>query len=129
MIGETLPSCKISPLTYAEFQSGVTMDVNSIGLSGLNAAALGVSVTANNIANVNTKDFKAQRLDQEDLAQGGTRPAALRESQEPPMPEGSNVDLASEFTNLITQSGAYQANLKVLQTQSQMLGSALDLKA
>lgn len=108
---------------------GITMDVNSIGLSGLNAAALGVSVTANNIANANTKDFRAQRLDLEDLAQGGTRPAALRERQEPPVSEGSNVDLASEFTNLITQSGAYQANLKVIQTQSQILGSALDLKA
>ncbi len=105
------------------------MDVNSIGLSGLNTAALGVSVTANNIANTNTRDFRAQRLDQEDLAQGGTRPAALRERQEPPAPEGSNVDLATEFTNLMAQSGAYQANLKVVQTQAQLLGTALDLKA
>ncbi len=105
------------------------MGVNAIGLSGMNAAALGVAVTANNVANVNTRDFKAQRLDQEDLAQGGTRPAALRESQEPMAPEGSNVDLASEMTNLISQGGAYQANVKALQTQDQMLGTAMDLKA
>ncbi len=105
------------------------MDVNSIGLSGVNTVALSIGVTANNVANVNTKDFKAQRLEQEDQVQGGTRPATLRESQEPPAPEGSNVDLAFETTNLITQSGAYQANLKVLQTQNQMLGTAMDLKA
>jgi len=105
------------------------MDVNSIGLSGVNAAALGTSVTANNIANANTRDFKAKRLDLEDQVQGGTRPGVLRESQAPLAPEGSNVDLASELTNLITQGGAYQANLKVLQAQSQMLGATLDLKA
>jgi flagellar hook protein FlgE len=105
------------------------MAVNSVGLSGVNAAALGIAVTANNVANVNTKDFKAKRLEQADLAQGGTRPAGLSESQEPPVPEGSNVDLASEFTNLIAQGGAYQANLKVIETQNQMLGAAMDLKA
>ena len=105
------------------------MDVSSIGLSGLNTAALGTSVIANNISNANTKDFKAQRLDQADLAQGGTRAASLRESQEPTSPEGSNVDLASEFTGLIAQSGAYQANLQVIQTQNQILGATLDLKA
>ena len=105
------------------------MDVNGIGLSGMNAAALGISVAAHNVANANTKDFRAQRLEQEDLAQGGTRPAALVESREPVAPEGSNVDLATEMTSLIGQGGAYQANLKVIQAQDQMLGTAMDLKA
>lgn len=105
------------------------MDVNSMGLSGMNTAALGMAVSANNVANVNTKDFKAKRMEQEDLAQGGTRPAAIRESEEPSTPEGSNVDLASEFTNQITQSGAYKANLKVIEAQNQLLGTALNLKA
>jgi flagellar basal-body rod protein FlgC len=105
------------------------MDVNSVGLSGVTTAALGTAVTANNIANVNTNGYKAKRLDQEDLAQGGTRPAALRVSQEPTAPEGSNVDLATEVTALMSQGGAYQANLKVIETENQMLGKALDLKA
>jgi len=105
------------------------MDVNSIGLSGVNTAALGTAVTANNIANANTKDFKAKRLDQEDQAQGGTRPAALRESQEPAAPEGSNVDLASEFISLIGQGAAYKANLKVVEAENQFLGTAIDLKS
>jgi flagellar hook protein FlgE len=105
------------------------MDVNSIGLSGVNTAALGATVTANNIANANTKDFKAKRLEQEELAQGGTRPSALRESQEPPSPEGSNVDLATEFTSLIGQGVTYKANLKVVEAQTEFLGTALDLKS
>jgi flagellar hook protein FlgE len=105
------------------------MDVNAMGLSGMSTAALGMAVSANNVANVNTKDFKAKRMEQEDLAQGGTRPAAIRESQEPPAPEGSNVDLASEMTNQISQSGAYKANLKMVEAQNQLLGTALNLKA
>jgi len=103
------------------------MDLISTGLSGLKAASQSIAVTAHNVANGNTPDFKAKRLDFEDVAQGGVRPAALRESQE--AAEGSNVDLTGEFTNLLVQSGAYRANLKVLQTADEILGSTLDLKA
>lgn len=105
------------------------MSVNSIGSSGVNTAALGLAVSANNIANANTKDFRAKRLDQEEQAQGGTRPSALRESEALPAPDGSNVDLATEFTQMMEQGTAYKANLKLLETQDQTLGTALDLKA
>ncbi len=105
------------------------MDATSIGVSGLNAMTAGVAVNANNVANVNTKDFKAKRLDFEDRVQGGVQPATLRESPEPTTPEGSNVDLATEFTSIATQADTYKANSRVLQAQKEMLGTVLDLKA
>jgi flagellar hook protein FlgE len=104
------------------------MDTFSIALSGLQAATTGIGVTANNVANVNSKDYKAKRLDLEEQKEGGVRPSALRESQEPTEPNGSNVDLATEFTSQMLQSNSYQANLKMLQTQNQILGQAMDLK-
>jgi len=104
------------------------MDSFAISLSGLQAASTGVSVTANNLANLNSKDYKAKRLDLEEQREGGVQEAKLTESQEPTVPGGSNVDLPTEITNLMTQSNAYSANLKVMQTHEQMLGMAMDLK-
>jgi flagellar hook protein FlgE len=42
--------------------------------------------------------------------------------------EGSNVDLASEFSNLIVAQQAYSANAKVVTTASQLLQVTLDMK-
>jgi len=105
------------------------MNATSIALSGLQAASMGFGVTANNVANVNSVDYKAQRLDLEEQQEGGVRASALKESQEPTEQGGSNVDLATEFTNSMLQASTYQANLKVMEAQKQVLGMTLDLKA
>jgi flagellar hook protein FlgE len=42
------------------------------------------------------------------------------------MRETSNVDLAEEIPNLMVTKRAYQANLKTIETQDEMLGSLLD---
>jgi flagellar hook protein FlgE len=52
----------------------------------------------------------------------------VRQSPAPLNPGGSNVDLAAQAVNLDTQGTAYQADLKFVQAQNQMLGSALDLQ-
>lgn len=96
-------------------------------ISGMNAAALGVAATANNIANLQSKDFRAQRVDLQDREAGGVEIADLRESQELGAPEGSNVDMATEMTNLMTQSTTYEANLKALKVQDQLIGQTLNL--
>lgn len=105
------------------------MDPMSMALSGLGASARQLAVGANNLANLNTRDYKAKRLDLEDQAGGGVRPAALRESEAPAVPEGSNVDLPTELVGQMLPSVAYKANLEVILTQDQMTGQALDLKA
>ena len=42
--------------------------------------------------------------------------------------EGSNVDLATEFSQLIVAQQAYSANAKVVTTASQLLQVTLDMK-
>ncbi|MEX0944451.1 MAG: flagellar hook protein FlgE [Balneolaceae bacterium] len=42
--------------------------------------------------------------------------------------EGSNVDLAKEFTNMITSQRAYQSNARVISTSDEMLTEAVNLK-
>jgi flagellar basal-body rod protein FlgG len=51
---------------------------------------------------------------------GGISQAAL---------EGSNVDPGLEMINLMLGQRGFQANIKVLQTAGEMLGSVLDIKA
>ena len=105
------------------------MDGIAASLSGVRTAALSVAVTGNNVANVNTPEFRARRLEQQDQAQGGVRPSGLRESQEATVPGGSNVDLATEAVALKTDSLSYAANLKFLKVQDDLLGSVLDMKS
>lgn len=42
--------------------------------------------------------------------------------------EGSNVDLAKEFTDMITSQRAYQSNARVITTSDEMLTEAVNLK-
>ncbi|MDR8394249.1 flagellar hook protein FlgE [Aliifodinibius sp. S!AR15-10] len=42
--------------------------------------------------------------------------------------EGSNVDLAQEFTEMITSQRAYQSNARVISTSDEMLTEAVNLK-
>ena len=104
------------------------MDAMSVSLAGMNAATRGVAVVANNGANANSKDYKAKRVDFEDIAGGGVRPSQLRESEETTFAGGSNVDLATEFTNLLAYADTYKINAKVLEVQQEILGTAMDLK-
>jgi hypothetical protein len=65
------------------------MDAASVSLAGMNAATMGVAVVANNVANANSKDYRAKRLDFEDLREGGVKPSQLRESEEAGVPGGT----------------------------------------
>jgi flagellar basal body rod protein FlgG len=96
------------------------MDLTAISLSALRTAGLGSAVRAN---------YQAKRLEQEDQAQGGVRPAGLFASPDPTVPNGSNVDLAVEFTEGLVDTATYQAGLRVLRTADELLGQTLDLKA
>jgi len=107
----------------------MAVDGISAGLSGLRTAAQGVALSASNVANLNTPGYRARSLVQAEQAQGGVAGVAVAQSQEPLAPGGSNVDLATEAVNLKTQGVGYQADLKFLEVQNRLLGSALDMKA
>ena len=112
--------------------------INS-ALSGLLAFQKKVDSIANNTANVYTPGYKKTRVtlaSQE--PQGVTAnvqkietpgPLALEQTSDgEQLVEQSNVELSEELPNLMLSRRFFQANLKVIQTADEMLGSLLDTK-
>lgn len=106
-------------------------------VSALRAFVTKLGVTANNIANFNTDGFKKSRGILHEDNNGGVRVEISRdaspgyrydviENDEVVEKETSNVDLAEEIPDLMMTKRAYQANLKSLKAQDEMLGSLLD---
>ena len=106
-------------------------------VSALRAFVRKLGVTADNIANVNTDGFKRNRASIQADENGGIRVEIRRddspgfrydvtENGKTSEKETSNVDLAAEIPNLMVIKRAYQANLKTLETQDEMMGSLLD---
>jgi len=106
-------------------------------LSALDAYGQKVDVTANNIANVNTDGFKKSRAVLQEADSSGVvvsidkvnTPGAsiLSEDGTGEVRESSNVDLAEEIVNLQTAKHGFEANLKTLKTEEEMLGSLFDI--
>jgi flagellar basal-body rod protein FlgC len=106
-------------------------------VSALRAFVTKLGVTADNIANANTDGFKKNRVTFQTDQSGGVR-VEIRRDETPGFrydvtengvtleKETSNVDLTEEIPNLMVTKRAYQANLKTLETQDEMLGSLLD---
>jgi flagellar hook protein FlgE len=106
-------------------------------VSALRGLVTKLGVTADNIANVNTDGFKKSRVAFQADRNGGVqveiskddspgfRYAAV-ENGETVEKEASNVDLTEEIPDLMVTKRAYQANLKILETQDEILGSLLD---
>ena len=96
-------------------------------VSGMQVSALRMDVSANNIANVNTPGFE-----QSDLVQvSGSASAVSGTIRRIPNPDPttSGTDLAKEMGGeMTTAKTGYSANLKVIKTQDEMLGSLLDIK-
>ena len=121
----------------------------SPSLSALNVLATSLQVTANNIANVNTNEFKASSTrfetgprDQgvqiseirKDGSPGAFVPAALfteengKSMQRMGWIETSNTDYAREFTTMISTQRAYEANIASVRTADEMVGYLLNTK-
>ncbi len=113
----------------------------SISASGINNALRRNELTAHNIANSQTPEFRAARAVSVDIAGGGvgigeitrdttstpeTSPTGTLEF--PPSPaQRSNVNLATELTNTLVNKNAFQANVAAFKAQADLLGELLDL--
>ena len=107
-------------------------------LSALQAYKKSMGVTANNIANVNTAEFKKSRATMKEGVSGnvevdvskvntpGLRYQEL-DGDQMVAKETSNVNLEEELPDLMVIQRTYEANLKVLQTRDKMLGTTLDI--
>ena len=110
-------------------------------LSAVQAYSLKTQATANNVANLNTDGFKgdlvtlSSQLPQgvttnvsKDTSAGALLPEMTSTGEEE-MVEQSNVDLAKEMVDLITEKHGFSANIKTLQTADEMSKTVIDLKA
>jgi flagellar hook-associated protein FlgK len=96
--------------------------VNLSPLSGMSAADLLLSATADNTANLDTPDYHAKRVDLATAATGGVTATVSRAPD-------AGVDLVEQMTNLVTASVVYQANARVLRTAMDTDRAVLDILA
>ena len=108
--------------------------INS-SISALHALGTKQSVTANNIANSETKEFKKSTTVLEEGSNGSisakiqpvNTPGTMINQPDGSLEEMSNVDLIQETTDMITTRHAYEANLKALKINTAMEATVLDL--
>lgn len=109
--------------------------IESVTQAGLQSAIDGLSARqtaiANNIANINTPNYHAQRITFEDalaqsVAQGDGKVAPVtQESLEPTELNGNNVNLDEETLNNIETGLRYQFATQAMSQQFQALGAVL----
>jgi flagellar hook protein FlgE len=128
----------IDRYTNCKTPGGYMVDAIQSTLSALSAFDKKMQVTANNVANVNTNEFKKSQVVLSEGENGGVR-VELHKVNTPGYPtkkikddelvdtETSNVDLAEETGESIVTQHAYDANLKVLKTQDEILGSLINI--
>lgn len=96
----------------------------SIPVSGLQASQTRAQAAANNIANVQTPDYKTTEVTATSLVSnpnsaGGAGVQAV-------LSQGGNVDLATELVNLKQAEIAYKANAKVLASLDKTIKQVFD---
>ncbi|MFP4167915.1 MAG: flagellar biosynthesis protein FlgG [Desulfonatronovibrionaceae bacterium] len=121
----------------------------SANVSALRAASLSQQITANDVANINTNEYRSKRLDLESGPEGrGVRPAAVRENTSPgpsveelqtyedeqgrvrqrqARVEGSNTDLAEETVQMIEDEVYMQSNAEAIAAHHRATGNVLDI--
>lgn len=98
----------------------------SIALSGMNVATARLNVSAHNIANAQTPEFKRQQVLQATSPEGGVSATLNASANAEAVPMGS---LAEDLVQQMQAAYEFKANLRVVKTQYDMLGQLLDLRA
>jgi flagellar basal-body rod protein FlgC len=106
-------------------------------ISGMNAAFKMMDVSAHNTANVNTDEFKAQRVTFSENKSGGVSTnvdtddstGAYYLAENGTIAESSNVNIAEEILNQIIARNTMDANVAAFKTADEMAQSLLDILA
>ncbi|MCB1887055.1 MAG: hypothetical protein KDH20_05590 [Rhodocyclaceae bacterium] len=96
--------------------------IGSNALSGLNSAALGLQVSAHNVANASTAGFTRQERVVAAQPEGGVS-ATVRNASQP------GTDLERDLVDQMQLSYEFKANVLSLKAEDEMLGQLLDLTA
>jgi len=100
----------------------------STAVSGLQANATRASVSANNIANQNTRDFTASKVNSNTIISNSS-PAGGSGVQAQVIATNEPVNLVHEVTQLIEAEVAYRANAEVIRTAEELTEETLDIIA
>ncbi|GAB4248117.1 flagellar basal body rod C-terminal domain-containing protein [Deferrisoma sp.] len=109
----------------------------SSALAGALARQTQVDAAAKNLANATTRGYKRLEVTLQETPGGVRAEAAREETPGPPVPpeppdtepaEGSNTDPVREITTMIEGQRGFEADLQVLRTADEMLGTLLDRK-
>ena len=95
--------------------------ISSIASSALAAYGIKQAVTANNVANSETPDFKVSSVTMQEIAGGGVKPSVIQGND--------SVELSSEAVNMISASQAFKANTKAFQVADEMTKELLNIMA
>jgi len=112
----------------------MTISGISASQAGLSAFSKTLSNTAGNIANVNTNGYKGRVATINDDSSGLPQ-VSLKTSDAPGalLQEGSvltqtsNVDLSQEIPQMMISQTGYEANIKALEAQNNVLKSTIDM--
>ncbi len=109
----------------------------SSALAGALARQTQVDAAAKNLANATTRGYKRLEVTLQETPGGVRAQAAREETPGPPVPpeppdtepaEGSNTDPVREIATMIEGQRGFEADLQVLRTADEMLGTLLDRK-
>ena len=103
------------------------MNINT-SISGIKNSFLRQDVAANNVANINTKNYQAKGVINKEAKNGGVEGIVTR-TNAPSNNKNNNVDLVTETVAQLNNINQEKANVNVLKTQNEMIGSIIDLKA
>ena len=98
--------------------------ISSIGSSGLQAAQLRLDASANNVANMNTPNYRRQVVEQEAAADNAGLRATVQRQQ-----QAEEVALEKEAVEQMSATYAFKANLQTIKAQDEMMGSLLNVRA
>lgn len=104
-------------------------------ISALNALATKQAVSSNNVANLDSVEFKKSTALLEEGQTGAVStkiqkvntPGVMINQPDGSLEELSNVDLGQELVGMIPNQRGYEANLKALQVNGEMEDTTLDL--
>jgi flagellar basal-body rod protein FlgC len=116
----------------------MTNNTIKTALSGLKAAEKQINNSANNIANINTKDYKKRTVNQETVRTGAVTTGVkssnnLSDSEDKTdavkSAKNSGVNIAEESVNMIKNLSSAKANAKVIRAEDEMSGNIVDIKS
>jgi flagellar hook protein FlgE len=96
--------------------------LSSIALSGINAAQTRLNASANNIANLSTDGFRRDEVSAQAVEGGGVSTTVGKAAQ-------AGSDLVQDIVDQKMAAFEFKANVQVLKTSAQVMGTLLDEKA